>query len=67
MDSHTTVIFILGTIAYVFACDTAFEIWGKHATVSEVTTEQIHSSKWKMAVFFLLVGILLGHFLFSTY
>lgn len=61
-----TAFIILSLIALVFAID-ALLVYRKQKSISEVTTDYINSSGWRAFLVGLAFGILIGHFIFSTY
>lgn len=66
MNSKITSVFILAMLSIVFAYDAIAAFFGTHATISEQTTNFIYSSPFNFAIFFLGIGIFIGHIFFSV-
>ena len=66
MISHTTAIFILGTLSAIFAVDTYLAWKNKHSTISETTTSYIQIHPVARELLALGIGILFGHLFFSV-
>lgn len=63
---HITSVFILGIIGIIFVYDAFVDAVGQHATISEETTSFIYHHPLVYALFFICIGILIGHLLFSV-
>ena len=64
---HYTSAFILGTIATIFSYDTIADIFGQHATISEVITNWINASPTHLVIFIGAVASLCTHFVWGYY
>ena len=65
--THITSSFILGIIAVIFSYDTVAEVFGQHATISEVTTNWIDASPIHLVIFIGVVASLCTHFIWGYY
>ena len=61
MISHTTAIFILGTLSAIFGVDTYFVARNNHSSISETTTTYTQLHPVIKSIILVAIGVLIGH------